>query len=138
MLCVTGVYLRDITNTFTSVLWLSVSHLNILLLLFWYCYLLSLLSCSSFFLFLLNTCTHNPFLLLFPPRWGNVDVGSKDPSVENSWLKGSPFKVWSGSEEPMPSLFARDFFLELISTFTFHSFSLFSKHLPSFSCLSCS
>ena len=56
-----------------------------------------------------------PHLLLFPPlpQLGAADAEIKVPSVENTELKGSPFKAWSRSVYLAihATLTARDFFL---------------------------
>ena len=60
-------------------------------------------------------------------QWGTADTESKDPSVENEKLRGSPFKTWSGSST------ARVFFLAnlyLPGPFTFVFIQNLSKAFP--------
>ena len=61
MLCVTGVYYRDIIYTIFSILHLNVSHLSAFLLIYTYffvCAVLALLSCVSLFHFLHREVQH--------------------------------------------------------------------------------
>ena len=71
------------------------------------------------------------------PQWGTANAEIKVPSVENTELKGSPFKAWSRSVLPrmvrllpgIPSL--------LISPFRSIHLHFFPKPVLSFSCFGC-
>ena len=71
-------------------------------------------------------------------QWGNADIESKDPSVENPSSKVLPLKLGLGQNIVRhASLSAREFTLSKLYLPSPFTFTFFSKLLPSFPCVSC-
>ena len=75
-------------------------------------------------------------VVTFPPQWGAADADIKDPSDENTELRGSPFKAWSRYIAMHATLTARD--VVLANFYPSGPFTcIFPKPLSSFSCVGC-
>ena len=74
-----------------------------------------------------------------PPQWGAADTVIKVPSVDNTHLKGSPFKARNRSVYSQTCYAYCQGFLSflLISTLPVHSPAFFPKPLPIFPCVGC-
>ena len=71
------------------------------------------------------------------PQWGAVDAEIKVPSVENTEIKRSPFKIWSRSVYRHMCYAYCQGFLPCLFIVSGPFTCIFSKPPPIFSCVGC-